>query len=316
MMRILNNISASNIINVKEKKNTMTKKISNLPSSKPNGKRLKQTFCINEYNSFLFAYKNHAFQVYKPKLKGLKKSIVNTIISDYEVMLSFYSKILVCRIDLHPARYSADNKLINNYLKQLTRFLTTRYKCKVLYHCAREQNTSEIEHYHVELMLSGHKINHSHKLLRLVKTMWVQHSKGTVSFVDNPFCIVLRGDKSSLKEAIYRSSYLAKEHTKELNGKALGFLKNKLTPSHNLDPETDLMLVDPNITFIKNRRKQAFKLTRETNPITIANKSSKYGWFLTPTLSQQYRECISSRTSSLDHLIFQRSVTSSEVVNP
>jgi hypothetical protein len=301
--RILKNISPPNELDVKHKIITMTNKIYPRLPNKPKVKRLKQAFCINEHNSLLFAYKDHAYHVYKPKLKGLKKSFVNAIISDYEVMLSFYSRVLVCRIDLHPGQYSADNRLINQYLKELTQLLTRHYDCKVLYHCAREQNTSEVEHYHVELMLSGHKINHSEKLLSLAKTMWEQHSKGTVSLVDNPFCIVLRGDKSSLKEAIYRSSYLAKEHTKELNGKVQGFLKNKLTPSNNLDPETDLMLVDPNITFEKNRRMQAFKVAREANPSLIANKSSKYGWFLTPTLSQQLRECISSRTSSLNHLL-------------
>ncbi|MEM6190680.1 YagK/YfjJ domain-containing protein [Shewanella scandinavica] len=99
-------------------------------------------------------------------------------------MLSFYSRVLVCRIDLHPGQCSADNQLINQYLKKLTHLLTKHYDCKVLYHCAREQNTSEVEHYHVELMLSGHKINHSEKLLSQAKSMWEQHSKGTVSFVD------------------------------------------------------------------------------------------------------------------------------------
>ncbi|UML94180.1 YagK/YfjJ domain-containing protein [Shewanella xiamenensis] len=293
----------------------MTNKIYQCLSNKPKVKRLKQAFCINEHNSLLFAYKNHAYHVYKPKLKGLKKSIVNAIISDYEVMLSFYSRVLVCRIDLHPGQCSADNQLINQYLKKLTHLLTKHYDCKVLYHCAREQNTSEVEHYHVELMLSGHKINHSEKLLLLAKSMWEQHSKGTVSFVDNPFCIVLRGDKSSLKEAIYRSSYLAKEHTKELNGRAQGFLKNKLTPIKNFEPETDLMLVDPSITFEKNRRKQVFKMARKTNPNSIAKKSSKYGWFLTPTLTQQLKECIFSRTSGLNHLLDLESGFMTDIIN-
>jgi len=230
--------------------------------------------------------------------------MVSTIISDYEIMLSHYSKVFIARIDLHPRHYSADNQAIQQFLGQLVELLTTRYQCKVLYHCAREQSTSSIEHYHLELILSGHKIEHSSRLLSLVKAMWEIYANGTVSFVDNPFCIVYRGNKASLKEAIYRSSYLAKEHTKELNGKAKGFLSNKLPPAKNFAPANDLMLVDPDITFEKNRRKQELRIaqTTEIKPRTKTSKSSKYGWFLNPTLAQQLKECIASRTTSLNHL--------------
>ncbi len=264
----------------------------------------KHPFCINEHNSSLFAYKKHGYHVYKPKQNGLIKSIINTIISDYEIMLSHYSRVLVARIDLHPSIYSADNQVIEQFLKQLTTLLTNQYQCKVLYHCAREQNTSNIEHYHLEFMLSAHKINHSYRLLSLVKAMWEMHINGTVSFVDNPFCIVYRGNKASLKDAIYRSSYLAKEHTKELNGKARDFLRNKIKPAKEFEPTTDLMLVDPSITFEKNRRKLAFQLDQKNDPQprSQSSKPSKHGWFNILSHAQQLRECIASRTTSLSQL--------------
>lgn len=280
-------------------------------------KERKKSFCINEHNSTLFAYKEHGYNVYKPKHKQLRKSIVNTIISDYEIMLSHYRKVLIARIDLHPNSYSADNKAINHFLKQLIELLASQYQCKVLYHCARERNISDTEHYHLELMLSGHKINHSSKLLSLVKAIWEKSYNGTVSFVENPFCIAYRGNKASLKEAIYRSSYLAKEHTKELNGKTKGFLSNKLPPAQVFDPKTDLMLVDPYITFEKNIRKHEFKVGQTTGgaPRTKTSKSSKYGWFLNPTIAQQIKECIASRTTSLNQLVISPSATVTNITN-
>jgi hypothetical protein len=271
---------------------------------KPITKSHKRPFCINQNNSNLFAYKDHAYHVFKPKHKPLNKCMVNTIISDYEIMLSHYKRIFVIRIDLHPNSYSADNQEIKQFLEQLTIFLSSEYESKVTYHCAREQDTSELEHYHLELMLSAHKINHSNRILSLIKAMWKMHTAGKVAYVDNPYCIVYRGDKASLKGAIYRSSYFAKEHTKELNGKAWGFLSNKLKPAKDFDPTNDLMLVDPYITLERNRRKKAFKLAQSSKPQprSQTSKPSKYGWFNTLSHAQQLKECIASRTTSLNHL--------------
>lgn len=257
----------------------------------------KQSFCVTEQNSILFAYKEHAYSVYKPQVKGLNYNVVNKIISDYESMLSHYSKVFVCRIDLHPRKYSADNQCINQFLAKLVNNLNQQYKCKILYHCAREQSYSEKEHYHVEIMLSGYKINFSEKLLSIIKVMWMQFTDGTVSFVDNPFCMVWRGNKASLKQAIYRSSYLAKEHTKELNGKAKGFLSNMIKPSEKFDQTLDLMLVNPDITFEKNRYKNAYLNMKTTNTQSGVNKSSNYGWFFRPSSFLQHKECLSPRTS-------------------
>lgn len=277
----------------------MTKK-----NNKPKAKLPQKAFCINKHNSSLYAYKDHAYYVFKPKQKGLTKNIVNTIIADYEVMLSHYARVFVIRIDLHPNKYSANNREIRVFLKQLSTFLSSEYQSKVIYHCAREQETSELEHYHLEIMLSAHEINHSDRILSLIRAMWEMHSNGTVAYVDNPFCIVYRGNKASLKYAIYRSSYLAKEHTKELNGKVRGFISNKLEPVKNFDLTTDLMLVDPELTFKKNNQRQLFEYAQNasTQPKKPKLKSSKYNWFNTPTHAQQLRECIASRTTSLNHL--------------
>ncbi|MGL5360604.1 MAG: YagK/YfjJ domain-containing protein, partial [Shewanella sp.] len=264
----------------------------------PTKKTQKHAFCIHERNSSLFAYKNHAYRVYKPKEQGLIHSAMKTIIADYEIMLSHYARVFVARIDLHPRHYCPDNQPIQAYLDQLVKRLEEKYQTKVIVHCAREQDSSDREHYHLAIMVSGHKVNHSTKLLALAKTLWESHTQGTVAFVDNPFCMVYRGNKASLKEAIYRSSYLAKKHTKERNGKVKGFLHNKLTASKTFNPATDRMLVDPNITFTHKLRAQQHKQavtpkhTKQSATNTAKAKRSQYGWFHLLSDEAQLKECL------------------------
>ncbi|MCH1922876.1 hypothetical protein L9G15_26040, partial [Shewanella sp. A3A] len=64
------------------------------------------------------------------------------------------------------------------------------------------------------------------------------------------------GDKATFRDAIYRSSYLAKEHTKASNHGAAGFISNKLAPSTRFDLTTDILLVEPEKTYQKNKAKQ------------------------------------------------------------
>ncbi|MGL4613053.1 MAG: YagK/YfjJ domain-containing protein [Shewanella sp.] len=276
--------------------------------SSPVKKTGHRVFCINERNSSLYAYKNHAYHVYRPKQQGLIQSAMNTIIADYEIMLSHYARVFIARIDLHPRRYCADNTQVQEYLNQLVKRIEQHYKTKVIFHCAREQDTSDREHYHLAIMVSGHRVNHHSKLLAMAESLWKRLTNGTVASVDNPYCKVCRGNKASLKAAIYRSSYLAKKHTKERNGKTKGFLHNKLNASKKLEPSSDLMLVDPHITFSQKQRAQQHKQAagaKQATPSpanTPQAKRRQYSWFTQLSHAQQLKECIASRSNSLTHL--------------
>ncbi|QSX37564.1 YagK/YfjJ domain-containing protein [Shewanella sedimentimangrovi] len=267
-------------------------------------KKTSRRFYLNRFNSMPFAYKDHAYEVYKPITGTLNPRHLETIFSDYESILSHYSRVLVCRIDLHPNAASLDNQPINAFLAHMANTLTALYKSKVIYHCAREQNTSDKEHYHLAIMLSGHKIRHPGQLLKLVQSLWSSHSGGTASMVDNPYCLIKRGDKASLRDAIYRSSYFAKTHTKENNRSIKGFISNRLKPAAKFDPSTDLMLVDPGITFEHNRRKQTFEQAQLPTSNTKRSISLPRGWFNTYPEELQLREAIANRTSSLNHLLY------------
>lgn len=258
-------------------------------------------FCINKHNSTLMMYKDHAYHVYKPSSQGLKPHLVKKIISTCEIMLSHYSRVMVIRIDLHPRQYSTDNNQINQFLKQQANTLSQQYKCKVQYLCTRERHHSEIQHYHVALMLSGHKINYPHKLLNQLKSLW-ERAGGIASLVDNPFNIMCRGNKSSLKHAIYRLSYFAKTVTKKLDIKARSFLCNKIPPAASFDDTKDTFLVDPIITAKINQHRVkaqhiASTMRKAANPI-----KSTFAWFTERKHAQQLKESIRNRTSNLHHL--------------
>lgn len=216
------------------------------------------TFKITDYNSINFGYKKHCYQIYKPKQDGHNTRGLKRIFNLVEVMNSYYARVAVVRIDLHPNDFNIDNKMMSQFLKSYTSKLETQYKCKVGYFCAREQNTSDKEHYHLALMLSGHKINYPDKLLNQLKLAWEAHSKGVAKMVDNPFYMMFRGDKASIDPVIYRLSYLTKKYTKERNKPAHDYLCNNIKLNENYKDEAndDALLVDPLITHRNNQKAQ------------------------------------------------------------
>lgn len=248
-------------------------------------------FCINENNSQLFPYRNHAYHVYKPETDSLNKSHLQRIISSYETMLSHYNTVFVLRIDLRPNQYSNSNIMVT-FLNRLHGYLTQHYKSKVMYHCAREiGKRASKEHYHLVLMLSAHKVRHSHKIQTLVQRLWSDFCGGSAVFVESPYCIVHRGNKASLKEAIYRSSYLAKNATKETKSKLRSFICNKLEPSRHWSPESERMLVNPDITRTNNTRKlevQKYQAAAEKCfPSSASRDFRKFGWRADPQESRK-----------------------------
>ncbi len=271
------------------------------------------SFPITNNNSTLFPFKNHCHEVYKPKHGVLNKKLLEPIFGKCEVMLSLYSKVFVVRIDLHPKHYSANNQKVSEFLQASIKKIKKQYKCKVQYLCAREQLSSEKQHHHAAFLLSGHKLNYPSKLLSQIKTAWEKQGLGIAKFVSNSYCMMLRGNRASIKPAIYRLSYLAKNYSKELNGKAKSLLMNRIKPSHKFDANDDTMFVNPDITFEQNKKRETYQRTAKQQPPAKFNTSikSRYGWKDEPTHAEQLKECIATRTSSLTHLM---EVKSHEIV--
>lgn len=207
-------------------------------------------FKITDNNSFLFAYRNHFYSVYQPKNGTQNTVALKRVFRLFEIMLSYYSRVFIVRIDLHPQAFSVDNKVMSLFLKMFIAKLEKQYQCKVGYFCAREQNKSDKQHYHLALLLSGHKAMLPHNILIQLQAEWAQHCQGSAYFVDKPYYMIHRGDKASINPAAYRVSYLTKNHTKEHNKPANSYLCNEIKLKAKFKGLSlgERVLVDPMIT--------------------------------------------------------------------
>jgi hypothetical protein len=210
------------------------------------------TFLITENNSELFLFKDHSYPCYKTD-KGLNQRVLNQLTSLIEKSLSHYSKVSILRIDLHPNNFTQDNKVISTFITKQVKRLEQEYYCKVSYFFAREQNTSDKQHYHLALFFSGHKVNNAYKIEQTIKDEWLVHCGGTVHFVKKPLLTIERGNKKSIDPAIYRLSYLTKHYSKENNGTAQSYSYSRLKYK-GAPPLSDALFVNPNITY-RNRNK-------------------------------------------------------------
>ncbi|WP_368485112.1 inovirus-type Gp2 protein [Pseudoalteromonas sp. SD03] len=213
------------------------------------------TFKITATNSLEFIYKNHSYRVFKPKTKGQNLKALTKVFQHCECMLSHYSKVLVARIDLSTQSYSINNQMFLKFIKKQLSVLTKQYNCKVSYICTRERNTSSNHHYHLAVLLSGHKIKHSSKLTYQLKHAWESEGLGSASFVKHPYYLMHRGNKFSIEPALYRLSYFTKRATKEANIKGHSYLFSKLEYStEHVDRRfNDMLLVNPAITYQQNK---------------------------------------------------------------
>lgn len=211
------------------------------------------SFLITPNNSELIPFKDHSYFVYKTD-KGLNKKAFDRLMVLTEIKLSYYSRVAVLRIDLHPPSFTADNKVITSFLTKQVKAFEKKYSCLVSYYFAREQNTADKQHYHLALFFSGHQVNTPHNISQEIKKNWIAHSQGSIHFVEKPFYMIERGNKRSLKQAIYRLSYLVKNKTKENNGQIKSYGSSRLKYKNGV-PDNDILLVDPEITY-RNRQLQ------------------------------------------------------------
>ena len=242
------------------------------------------TFKITKHNSIPYAFKDHSYRIHKPKQGSHNNRILNKIFTLTEAMLSHYQRVFVVRIDLHMKEYSADNKILSDFLRVHNKKLAKEYGCIVGQLAVREQGTSDQQHYHLALFLNGGKIKHSGKLVRELTKLWKAHCGGFVPFKTSAY-MMLRGDKASIDPAIYRLSYLTKKLTKENNTKAKDFLNNKVPYKHACYEaiDNDVLLVNPEITLAYNQEKQIALPPIESKWILSSfNKATYYGRLLLP----------------------------------
>lgn len=132
-----------------------------------------------------------------------------------DLMLYTYSKVHFVRLDLHPQEKTSNNQLISNFVKEAGKYIEHTYKCKVEIIATREWgNNSNKEHYHLAVMLSGHKLKYPDNLLKYLIAAWDKHSGGTSYTPHNCYLNCTRGNRKDTELLIYRISYLSKAATK------------------------------------------------------------------------------------------------------
>ncbi|RTR38440.1 inovirus Gp2 family protein [Shewanella canadensis] len=147
---------------------------------------------------------------------GVNKKIMNHIISQINRMLAIYSRLLLVRVDIRLYQSDGKNELIGDFMEQLTRSLESHYKSKVGYFWVREQKTPENNiHYHCFVILNGSKAKNSFGLKPYLERARYLVADINFYWPDNCNYVINRNDIKSLYSAIYRTSYLAKNHTKE-----------------------------------------------------------------------------------------------------
>lgn len=209
------------------------------------------SFLKTKNNTELFPFKDHSYPRYKSN-SGHDEKAINQLCTLIEKTLSYYSVQSIIRIDLHPDKYSDNNKVISTFLVKEIKKFKKMYDCRVCYFFAREQSTSDKQHYHLALFFSGHKVKSAYAIEQRIKGEWKAHCNGSTHFVEKPLYLVKRGDKDSLNPAIYRLSYLTKKHTKENNDKAKSYGSSRIRYKGTI-PENDILFVNPEITYLNRK---------------------------------------------------------------
>lgn len=178
------------------------------------------------YNEYI-PFQGHVFKVTKPAYLT-DKLIMDKILSQLNAMLSYHSRIIIIRIDLHPAFPTSDNKIFSSCLKRINQWIKHKYQLtRIGYAWVREKETSDKQHYHLAWMLDQHKVKHSHHIMSHAGELWDYVTDGTHHKPKSCYHIVHRDTYDQIMgKAIGRLSYLAKDKGK---GKIAEGVKNYST---------------------------------------------------------------------------------------
>lgn len=140
---------------------------------------------------------------------GVFTSMLKRIFEQIFVMFSYDSKLFVARFDLHQNHASSSSKHISDFFQRLKSELNESHDLKYFgYAWCREESATIKQHYHIALLLEGHKIRSPHKLLNIIKNLWIQ-SGGSSVYRAN-YHNLHRDDECGIADVIFHLSYLAK----------------------------------------------------------------------------------------------------------
>ncbi len=156
---------------------------------------------------------------------GLYVDIIKRIIEQFQIAVRKWGRVFVLRFDLHQPCWREDSKHITNFRKRLFQKLKREYGFDDIGFCwAREQKSSEAQHYHWVLLLDGDMVRHSSRIIKIIKEAWellngsyeeaweLPDTRYHVPVIKRPFYFA--NDERVIQDAVYRTSYLAKARDK------------------------------------------------------------------------------------------------------
>ncbi|MGS2722434.1 YagK/YfjJ domain-containing protein [Porticoccus sp. GXU_MW_L64] len=157
--------------------------------------------------------------------------LLDRFIEQFNRSLEHHSKVLLLRVDLNSHKDSeVSNRDVESLLRWLKQWLRGHYRMTNVGHFwVVERSRAKGIHWHVALMLDGHKVQQSHYVISKIRYRWQDClDLGLVKIPPNPYLNIKRGDKEAIEKAVYRCSYLTKERSKNAHIQGMSYSASKL----------------------------------------------------------------------------------------
>lgn len=170
-----------------------------------------------------YCYLNTVWNVYDCA-GGLNNTYLEKVFSTLHALSEQTSKLFVLRFDLHLPKYTELNTHISDLRDRLyeridqnissrdRNYISAKRRKALIW--AREQLSSNAQHYHCALILDGNLFNRPTKILGWIKACWTTLTNGYVSSIPHPYYNLDTRDLMERQRVIYRLSYLAKNSGK------------------------------------------------------------------------------------------------------
>jgi hypothetical protein len=180
-----------------------------------------------------YRYKNKQQLIFYKKT-GIKEEILEKGFKQLDIMMTDYSKVSVILLQLHQDHFTEDNAIITQFLVRLKKKIKKKYNSKIGYLWVREQNRAEGQHYHLAIMVNGHKCNNAYAIGKMCEEVWEGPTDTNFSFrVRNRIYRIeqYKNDGHELRAARMRMSYMAKNDTKHFEKYTNCFGVSRLKPN-------------------------------------------------------------------------------------
>ncbi len=166
----------------------------------------------------VFKHQNVDYPIY-PKRSGHYVNILEGIHQQMSAMISHHSRITVIWFTIRCHNYTEDSKWLSRLIEKLKRALKRKYKMNQIGHTwAREQETSDTQHYHTAFMLDGNKVRRAKEFINRLQKMCDEWGLPVAWIPDNCYYQIDRGDNTAFANCFKRLAYCAKVKGKGKKG--------------------------------------------------------------------------------------------------